>query len=33
MAGFTTQAMAGTDLPASTASTLNNLISSSWKPA
>jgi Ca2+-binding RTX toxin-like protein len=33
MAGFTNQAMAGTDLPASTSNTLSKLITSSWTPA
>jgi Ca2+-binding RTX toxin-like protein len=33
MAGFTNQAMANTDLPASTSATLSKLISSSWTPA
>ncbi len=33
MAGFTTQAMAGTDLPAGTSNTLSKLIVSSWTPA
>jgi len=33
MAGFTNQAMAGTDLPAGTSNTLSKLITSSWTPA
>jgi Ca2+-binding RTX toxin-like protein len=33
MAGFTNQAMAGTDLPAGTSATLSKLITSSWTPA
>ncbi len=33
MAGFTNQAMASTDLPASTSNTLSKLIASSWTPA
>jgi Ca2+-binding RTX toxin-like protein len=33
MAGFTNQAMAGTDLPAGTSNTLSKLITSSWTPS